>query len=48
MRDKLMPDRVWKKYIIISVFFGHLSSKSIRESVDVNVCMFSTDNQSLT
>ena len=36
-----------KKYIIISVFFGHLRSKSIRESVYVNVCILSTDNQSL-
>ena len=36
-----------KSYIIISVFFGPLRSKKIRESVYVNVCMFSTDNQSL-
>ena len=32
-----------KKYIIISVSFGHLRSKNIRENGDVNVCIFSTD-----
>ena len=38
---------VFGKNRLITVFFGHLSSKSIRESVDVNVCKLSTDNQSL-
>ena len=47
MRD-INLDRVWqKKYVIITVFFGHLRSESIKERVYVNVCIFSTDNLSL-
>ena len=47
VRDINLWSCLAKKYVIISAFFGPLRSKRIRESVYVNVCIFSTDNHSL-